>query len=79
VTITEVIFRVWHPLAMIRERYVSDLIFRHRKPLLVVEWDKNRATAVIVVQLERRHLHPINLPRVQYIYDREIDVLDAGL
>jgi hypothetical protein len=40
--ITELVFMVWHPLTQFGERYVSDLIFRDDKPLLVVEWEAAR-------------------------------------
>jgi hypothetical protein len=76
--VTEAVFRVWHPLTIFRERYVSDLIFRDRKPLIVVEWDASRTTAVNVVQFERRHLHPIDAPKVHYLYDVRIEFPDFG-
>jgi hypothetical protein len=73
--ITEMVFRVWHPLAMVGGGYVSDLIFRDGKPLLVVEWDKSHKAPAIVVELERQHLHSITeTPSVQYLYAAEIDV-----
>jgi hypothetical protein len=71
---TEVVFKVWHPLTMIGGGHVSDLIFRDGRPLLVVEWDRSRTRPTIVVQLEWRHLHSMSEPKVQYLYDRRVEV-----
>ena len=71
--ITDVVFKVWHPLTMVGGGHVSDLTFRDGKPLLVVEWDKRRTSAVVVVQLEWRHLHSMtDTPGVHYFYARRV-------
>jgi hypothetical protein len=74
--ITDVVFKVWHPLTMVGGGHVSDLIFRDGKPLLVVESDKRRTRPTIVVQLEWRHLHSMtDTPGAQYLYDRKSSAL----
>jgi hypothetical protein len=72
--ITDVVFKVWHPLTMIGGGHVSDLIFRDAKPLLVVEWDRSRTRPTVFVQLEWRYLHSMSEPKVQYLYDRRVKV-----